>query len=167
MIISRSFILRMITVSDKSCRENQDTHFCSVPCLENRSVYDIMWKNIVEMGRPQMMVHAHFMRTFGYKYTLRICNTYYFFTAKLVERERVNVTLYVHCLSCLSFKSLVWRFGSFNCTHQTHRLTAGHNGLIKQFFFLFIQESGPKVSLYTSSSSYSAKALSVWPWLPL
>ena len=108
----------MINVSDKSSRENQDTHFCSVPYLENRSVYDIMWKNIVEMSRPQMMVHAHFMLdTFGYKYTLRIYNTYYIFTAKMVERERVNITLYVHCLSCLSLKSLVLRFGSFNCTH--------------------------------------------------
>jgi hypothetical protein len=75
----------MINVSDKSCRENQYTRFCSEHCLENRPVYDIMWKNIVELGRPQMMVRAHFMLdTYGYKCTLRICNTYYFPTATMV-----------------------------------------------------------------------------------
>jgi hypothetical protein len=43
----------------KSCRGNQNTHFVfqnvfSPP--ENRAVYDIMWKNIVERGRPQMTI---------------------------------------------------------------------------------------------------------------
>jgi hypothetical protein len=57
VIISRSVILRMRNVSDKSCRENQNT-FC-VQLLfffENRAVYVIMWKNIVERGRPQMAI---------------------------------------------------------------------------------------------------------------
>jgi len=34
-----------------------------------------------------------------YKHTLRMCNTYYFSTATVVTRTRLNVTLYVHCLS--------------------------------------------------------------------
>jgi len=41
-IISRSFLLRMRNVSDKICRENQNTHFV----FENRAVYEIMWKKI-------------------------------------------------------------------------------------------------------------------------
>ena len=37
-----------------------------------------------------------------YKLTLRICNTYRFSTATMVARTRLNVTLYVHCLSFYS-----------------------------------------------------------------
>jgi len=34
-------------------------------------------KSIVELGRPQLTMRAHFMLdTYGYKYTLRICDTY-------------------------------------------------------------------------------------------
>jgi hypothetical protein len=41
----------------KSCRENQNTHFVfSNSLFENRAVYEIMWKNIVQPGRPQMTV---------------------------------------------------------------------------------------------------------------
>jgi hypothetical protein len=31
--------------------------------------------------------------------TLKICSTYFFSTAAMVMRTRLNVTLYVHCLS--------------------------------------------------------------------
>ena len=52
------------------------------------------------------MAHAHcILDTKGYKYALRIglCNSYYFSTAKLVSGTRLNVTLY---LLCLSFEQL-------------------------------------------------------------
>ena len=35
------------------------------------------------------------------RHTLRICNTYCFSTATMVARRRLNVTLYVRCLSCV------------------------------------------------------------------
>jgi len=55
-IISRSFLLRIKNVSDKSCRENQNTHFmCNNFFLENRVIYEIMWKN-VKPDRPQMTI---------------------------------------------------------------------------------------------------------------
>jgi len=38
--------------------------------------------------------------TYGYKQTLEICNTCYFYVARVVERKSLNVTLYVHCLCC-------------------------------------------------------------------
>jgi hypothetical protein len=44
-VISRSVVLGMRNVSDKSCRENQDTHvvFSNVFFFfENRAVYEIM-----------------------------------------------------------------------------------------------------------------------------
>jgi hypothetical protein len=54
-IISLSVLLRMRNVSDKSCRENQNTNFVFSNFLrfENRAK---MWKNIVEQGRPQMKI---------------------------------------------------------------------------------------------------------------
>ena len=52
------------------------------------------------------VAHAHCMLdTKGYKHTLRICNTYCFSTTTMVARTRLNITLYVHCLS--SFKRIV------------------------------------------------------------
>jgi len=47
----------MRNVSDKLCRENQNTHFMfNIIFSENRAVHEIMWKNIVQLGRPQMTI---------------------------------------------------------------------------------------------------------------
>jgi len=55
--ISRSIILRVRNVSGKNCRENQNTHFMyNNFFFEHRAVYDIMWNNIVQSGRPQMAI---------------------------------------------------------------------------------------------------------------
>jgi len=56
----------MKNVSDKRYRENQNTYF------ENRAFYEIMWKNIAQLGRP----HAHTMLdTQGFMHVLRLLNT--------------------------------------------------------------------------------------------
>ena len=54
--LSRSVILRMRNVSDKSYRKNQNTHllFGNFLFLENRAFYERMWENILQSGRPQM-----------------------------------------------------------------------------------------------------------------
>jgi len=53
MIISRS-LLRMRNVTDKGCTENQNTPFIfKKPLKENRAVYEIMWKNMVQTQRTQ------------------------------------------------------------------------------------------------------------------
>jgi len=47
----------ILLVSGKPCRENQNTHtLCSITLLENRAVYNKMWKNIVEPGRSQLTI---------------------------------------------------------------------------------------------------------------
>jgi len=52
-IVSRSFLLRMINGSDKSCRETQNIYFVFIKFFfENRAVYEKKWKNLVEQGRP-------------------------------------------------------------------------------------------------------------------
>ena len=50
-------VLRMRNVSDTNCRENQQTHIlCSITfSSKNRAVYEIMCKNLVELGRPQII----------------------------------------------------------------------------------------------------------------
>ena len=50
------------------------------------------------------MVHAHCMLdTYGYKDTLRICNTYYFSLETVGARTRLIVTVHVYCLSSYKF----------------------------------------------------------------
>ena len=51
-------VLRMRNISDKNFRENQDTHFVfnNSFFFENYAIYEIMWKNIVEPDRPQMII---------------------------------------------------------------------------------------------------------------
>jgi hypothetical protein len=44
----------MRNISDKRCRENQNTHFVLGNFFENHAVYEIKWKNIVERDRPHM-----------------------------------------------------------------------------------------------------------------
>jgi len=58
MIISRSVLLNVRNVSDKPCRENENTHISRPITLffQSRAVYAIMWKNILEPGRPQMTI---------------------------------------------------------------------------------------------------------------
>jgi len=58
LIISHSFLLTMRNISEKKCRENQNT-FCVQYLFfptENRAVYEIMWKNLVEPDRPKMAI---------------------------------------------------------------------------------------------------------------
>jgi hypothetical protein len=47
----------MRNLSDKSCRDNQNTHFVfNNYFFENRDIYEIMWKNMVEPDRPQVTI---------------------------------------------------------------------------------------------------------------
>jgi len=88
----------------KSSTENQHTHFISnIFFFENRAVCEIMWKNTVEPGRPHdNMAHAHCLLDIKIKNThcqnlQKLC----FSTATMVPRTRLNITSYVHFLSCL------------------------------------------------------------------
>ena len=59
MIICHWSLLRIRNVSDKTCRGNQYTLYTFKILFffpENRAVYEIIWENIVEWSRPQMMM---------------------------------------------------------------------------------------------------------------
>jgi hypothetical protein len=57
MIISHRILLRKETLSDKTCRENQNTYFIFNNLLsENRAVCEARWKNTLEPDSPQMTI---------------------------------------------------------------------------------------------------------------
>jgi hypothetical protein len=56
-IVSRSVLLRMRIVSDKSCGEKESIDFMlSNFYFENQAMCETMWKNIVESDRPPMII---------------------------------------------------------------------------------------------------------------
>jgi hypothetical protein len=49
----------MKNISHKHCIENQNPYFMFNNFFflpKNRAMYDIMWKNVAELGRPQMTI---------------------------------------------------------------------------------------------------------------
>ena len=104
LIVSGSFFLRTRTVSEKSCSENQNTHFMfSSFLIRNLSFFWDMWKNIVQWAGHRWQYGACALHA-GYQrlqiHTLRLCNTHCFPTVTMDTRTRLSVTLCVHCLSC-------------------------------------------------------------------
>jgi hypothetical protein len=99
----------MRNVTDKICTENQNTHFVfSNFFFENRAVYEIMWKNIVERGRPQIAIWR--MRIACWITKATKTHSEYLLLIAFVQQEwlleRASTLLYpcctVHCLSvCL------------------------------------------------------------------
>jgi hypothetical protein len=114
LVMSGTFLLRMRNVSDKSCRENQNTHFIfnNFFFLENSPVYVTIWENIVEPDRPQMTIWRTHIACWTTKatHTRSECVILIPFpTATMVERTRLDFTLYVLCLSC--------GIDTINCTY--------------------------------------------------
>ena len=119
-ITSRSLLLRMRNVWDKCCRRNQNTHFVFSIFFffENHAAPEIMWKNIVERGRPQITIWR--MRIAccitkatdtHSKYLIRIA---FALQQWLQERARI-LRLYVHWLSCTPCLSIQRRQKYVNC----------------------------------------------------
>jgi hypothetical protein len=75
--------------------------------FENRTVYEIMWKSIVEWGRPQMTIRRMRISCSIPKATdiLKICNAYCFSTPRVGLWTRLNVTSHAHSLSCYCVNS--------------------------------------------------------------
>jgi len=58
--------LRMTNISDKICRENQNTHFIFNKFFpENLAVYEIIWKNMVEEDIPQITYFMFFFTMYS------------------------------------------------------------------------------------------------------
>ena len=58
VIVCRRILLRIRNFSDNSCTESGNIYFSFKKfCSENRSINEIIWKNIVKPDRPQMMMY--------------------------------------------------------------------------------------------------------------
>ena len=104
-IITHSFLLRMRNVWDKSWREIQNTHFVLrnfffskiVPFMRQCGKLLYIWAgHRWQYGLCEL--HAGYLRL--QIHTLRLCNTHCFSTAAMVALTCLNVTFYVHWLSC-------------------------------------------------------------------
>jgi hypothetical protein len=86
-----------------------------------------MCKNYVERGRPQMTIWRTRIAcciTKATKHTLTISIIYCFSTATMVAGERLDVTLYIHCLSCLVFFKTEYQYDNTFATICDNRATS-------------------------------------------
>ena len=76
--------------------------------FENCAIGEMIWKNVLDWDRPQMIVWRMCITGWIPRATAthRLCSTYCFSTATMVARMHLNITLYVHCLFGLTFKIL-------------------------------------------------------------
>ena len=105
--ISRSVLLRINNVSDKICRENQNTQvrFSNFFFSENLVVCEIMWKNMLQPDGPQMTVIRRRRTTcritkatdMHSEYVIRVA-----FPLQQWSHERASVSFYT-CIACLFF----------------------------------------------------------------
>jgi len=58
LIISRSVTVRMRNTSQRNCKESQNTHFIlnNFFLKKNCVIYEVMWKNILDLERPQITI---------------------------------------------------------------------------------------------------------------
>ena len=76
------------------------------------------------------MANAHCMLdTWGYRRTLRICNTYCFCMETTVVRTRLGVAFYVQCPFCVHF---ILAFRSFYCVFVVHVFDDEGSQIIQQ-----------------------------------
>ena len=117
MIVSRRIFLRMRNILDKAI-EKIKTHINMFIdfVLKNRTVYEMTWKNIVELDEPKMTIWCMCFACCIPKAT----NTHsqyvilmLFSTATMVARTCLVFTLYVHCRSCFFFSFLFTYLISF------------------------------------------------------
>jgi hypothetical protein len=88
MIISRSILLRMRNVSDEKIKTHTSYEKTFFP--ENRAVYEITWKNMVQSNRPQMTtwrlrVACRYLRQETHTQNT---HTYYFSAIAMAARTR-------------------------------------------------------------------------------
>ena len=58
VLACRCILLRTRNASDKRCTESRNKYFLfNKFCSENRSFNEVMWKNIIELDRPEMMMY--------------------------------------------------------------------------------------------------------------
>jgi hypothetical protein len=104
LIIYLSVLLRMRNGSDKSCRENQNTHFAfNNSFSENRADYEIMWKcTVVPERPPRITIRRMRIACWIYKATYTISEYEILFVFPLQQwlHERASLLPYTY-IACL------------------------------------------------------------------
>jgi hypothetical protein len=87
---------RMRNVSDKTVKKIKTHILCSVTFFSPPKIVEKKWWSRAghRWKYGTCALHSEYTRL---QKTLRICNTFYFFTATLVTRTPLNVTLHGHC----------------------------------------------------------------------
>ena len=103
LIMFGSVHLRMI--SDKRCRGNRNTFHVYYFFKKNRAVYEIIWKNIVEWGRPQITIWL--VRIACWIHKAKNTHSQYVTIIAFPLQQRLHertsmLRLYVHWMSCFS-----------------------------------------------------------------
>ena len=118
MKISRQIRLRTRNASDKSCRENQNTHFTVYSLTFFPKIMPFMRCGKIWYSRTGQFDMAHALcklYNWGYRHTLRICNTYGFSMATMVRRTRGELSylapLGSENISAPYFKQYFFRWG--------------------------------------------------------
>jgi hypothetical protein len=96
----------MRNVSDKSCRQNRNTHFMfsNFFCFRKSCRLLDNVERTVERSRSQMTIWrmriALWIPKATNTHTHKLYNAHCFYSTRTVARMRVNVTWYLHCLLC-------------------------------------------------------------------
>ena len=94
----------MRIVSDKSCTENQNTHFVLGNIFSKIcAIYELMWRNMVEPDTPNVNITRRSKRGDLHAGQLSIHNAHCFPTATMATQTRLDGTFYVYCLSLIMF----------------------------------------------------------------
>ena len=123
-IISGSVLLKMINVSDKRCRGNQNTHFVFTDFFFRKSCR--LWDNVEKYCRAELatndsMVYSHCMvdtKDYEYTHTHRLCNAHYFSTCTNAPHYYVIRTL--PFIIRHDFRLHVWRSDICTVVHWSH-----------------------------------------------
>jgi hypothetical protein len=105
--------------SDKSCRENQNTRlvFGNYFFIEKVAFYEIMWKNIVQLGRPQTTIQRMRIECWTTKATNTKPDMQYLFLFHFNNGYRDELQCYVlrkyiacHVTFCVSASPVMLRY---------------------------------------------------------
>ena len=126
----------MRNVSDKSCRENQNT-FSVFFSPENHGVYEIMWKYIVDRGRAQVTIWRMRISCWIPKAT-NTHSEYVLLIAFPRQRwlcERVSMLRYTY-IACLVKRSYSIRnFGTYTAPHAVVMMSVARTPATARYNF--------------------------------
>jgi len=108
-VIFRSFLLIMRNISEKAVEEIK-IHFVLITCFENRAFYEIMWKNIVQRTRRQIIIWRMRIACWMTKATNTHSEYVILIAVPLQQRlhERASVLRYTYIAGLVNLRS-IWR----------------------------------------------------------